>query len=183
MIDTWPNRLTLLRLIIVPIMIAVFSAIDGPLRFYLLFLLFLVGTTTDYLDGILARKLNQCSAIGRSFDPIADKLLVLTTILILLTADFAPFLPCALIICREIFVSGLRESILEHDNKIVLHVTTLAKYKTTTQMLAIIALLGHAAFPQIDYVEEIGLALIWLAAILSVITGFDYTQKGIKSLS
>jgi len=181
MLDNWPNRLTLLRFIIVPLMVATYWFMPTPLGFAIMFVAFVIGSLTDYLDGILARRLDQVTAIGRSMDPIADKLLVLTAILILFAAQQAPFLPCVVIVCREVFVSGLRESLLEQRNDATLPVSTLAKYKTTAQMIAICVLFAAGALPSLPWLAHIGESAMWIAAILSITTAVDYGMKAFRA--
>lgn len=182
MLDNWPNRLTLLRFVVVPLMVAIYWLMPTPLGFAIIFAAFVVGSVTDYLDGILARRLGQVTAIGRSMDPIADKLLVLTAILILFAGQQAPFLPCVVIVCREVFVSGLRESLLEQRNDATLPVSTLAKYKTTAQMVAICVLFAAAAIPSLSWLGLIGELAMWIAAILSLVTAIDYGMKAFRAI-
>jgi len=146
--------------------------------------LFAVASITDYLDGYLARIWNQTSNIGRMLDPIADKLLV-AAVLLLLAADQTiagwSLWAAITILCREILVSGLREYLAAL--KVSVPVTRIAKWKTTIQMVAIAFLLaGPAGDKIVPYTTEMGIALLWIAAILTFYTGYDYFRAGVKHL-
>ena len=164
-----PNALTVLRLVLVlPVGLLLF--VEGDAARWAALGLFLFASVTDWLDGWLARRLDQGSAFGRCFDPIADKVLV-GVILLLLAPEMAAWaLPAgAIVIARELIVSGLRETIGEAGGS--LPVTRLAKWKAASQMAVLVLLLvpGFAAgLP--------GGLLLWLAAILSAITGWGYYQ-------
>lgn len=139
-------------------------------------LIFWLAALTDWLDGYLARKWEVQSAVGKFLDPIADKLLVVTCLVLLVSADRAAIIPALAIILREILVSGLREFLAEIQVKV--HVTTLAKYKTAAQMLAIILLLLGTAGPWWLYAEISGQVLLWISAALTLYTGFAYMKHG-----
>ena len=146
--------------------------------------IFVTASITDYFDGYLARAWQQTSNIGRMLDPIADKLLV-ATCLLLLAADTDKTIAgwslwaAIIILCREILVSGLREYLAEL--KVSVPVTQLAKWKTAIQMIAIGFLLaGPAGDKIVPYVTQMGIALLWVAAIVTLYTGYDYFRAGIK---
>ena len=148
--------------------------------------IFAAASITDFFDGYLARAWQQTSNIGRMLDPIADKLLV-ATCLLLLAADTDKTIAgwslwaAIIILCREILVSGLREYLAEL--KVSVPVTTLAKWKTTIQLLAIGFLLaGPAGDKVLPYTTETGLALLWFSAIVTLYTGYDYFRAGIGHL-
>mgnify|MGYP001482957526 FL=1 len=183
-----PNLLTYGRILAVPLIVVCFY-LEGRLessdfaRWSALFL-FALASVTDYLDGYLARIWKQTSNIGRMLDPIADKLLV-STCLMLLAADPVETIhgwslwAAIVILCREILVSGLREYLAEL--KVSLPVTRLAKWKTTIQMFSIGFLLaGPAGDKILPYTTQIGITLLWLSAIVTLYTGYDYFRAGLK---
>ncbi len=179
-----PNLLTIGRIWAIPLIVATFF-FNGPVSAWIGVILFALAGITDYMDGYLARHLNQLSAFGRVLDPIADKLLVGAILLMLAYTgrlEVFAIIPAVIIMCREILVSGLREFLAEI--KVGLPVTKLAKWKTTFQMIAIPVLMvskpGEApAFLHLDWVGAIAL---WFAAIMTVITGYDYWKSGSKYL-
>ena len=147
-------------------------------------ILFALASITDFFDGYLARAWNQQSAFGRFLDPLADKLLVSSALLMLVAVGRISghsVIAAVVILCREVLVSGLREFLAELQ--VIVHVTTLAKYKTFIQMSALaFLLLGDAAdslFPAVT----IGVVLLWVAALLTVVTGTDYLWSGMKHIS
>jgi cardiolipin synthase len=146
--------------------------------------IFIGAAVTDYLDGYYARIWNQQSAFGRMLDPIADKLLV-ASCLLMLAADGIihgwSLWAAIVILCREILVSGLREYLAAL--RVSVPVTKLAKWKTTVQLVAIGFLLaGPAGDEVIPVVSLIGLVLLWASAILTMYTGYDYFRAGIHHL-
>jgi len=183
MLTTLPNILTLSRIVAIPLLIALFWW-PSPTGNWLAMAVFAIAGLTDLLDGWLARRWQQVSALGRFLDPIADKLLVAAALLMLVASgriDGFTVLPAVVILCREIMVSGLREFLAEL--RVSLPVSKLAKWKTTVQMIAIGVLLvgdaGPAAIP-VKLIGEIGL---WLAAALTIVTGYDYLRAGMIYLT
>lgn len=170
-----PNWLTYGRTLAVPVVIGTFY-IPGDLGMQLTAVLFFLASLTDWLDGYLARLWHVQSAVGKFLDPIADKLLVVTCLVLLVGAERAAIIPSIAIILREILVSGLREFLAEIQVKV--HVTTLAKYKTTVQMLAIFLLLLGSSAPDWLYTNISGQTLLWMAAALTLYTGFAYMKHG-----
>jgi len=142
------------------------------------------GGVTDWLDGHMARRWEQQSEIGRFLDPIADKLLVSAT-LFMLTAfgrlSAEALLPALVILCREILVSGLREYLA--GLRVGMPVSRLAKWKTVIQMVAIGVLIVGDAGPGFVPVVGIGETLLWIAAILTLVTGYDYLQAGLRHMA
>ncbi len=183
-----PNLLTYGRIVAVPLLVLCFF-LEGKLQSsdfarWSALGIFIVASITDYFDGYLARAWQQTSTIGRMLDPIADKLLI-STCLLLLAADTDRTIAgwslwaAIIILCREILVSGLREYLAEL--KVSVPVTQLAKWKTAVQMIAIGFLLaGPAGDKIIPYITETGIFLLWVAAILTMYTGYDYFRAGIK---
>lgn len=170
-----PNLLTASRIFAVPALVAGFY-IPGDLGYWITCAIFIVAALTDWLDGYLARSWKMQSALGRMMDPIADKLLVGATVLMLVHFGRAPILPALVILCREILVSGLREFLAEV--RVGLPVSRLAKWKTAVQMVAIGVLIAGPAIGW--WAVEIGYYGLWLAAALTLITGFDYLTVGLK---
>lgn len=174
-----PNYLTYLRMAIIPAITAVFF-IKGDWGYYLATALFFIAGVSDWLDGYLARIWQVESSIGRVLDPIADKLLVATVLMLLVATDRADLLPSIAIVCREILVSGLREFLAEI--RIGMPVSKLAKIKTAVQMLAIGCLLLGAGAPIGLHAELLGQGLLWLAALLTLVTGYAYVRIGLKHM-
>ncbi|AYG58673.1 CDP-diacylglycerol--glycerol-3-phosphate 3-phosphatidyltransferase [Rhizobium jaguaris] len=181
-----PNLLTYGRILCVPLIVVCFF-IEGKLdssdfaRWIALWI-FIIASITDFLDGYLARIWNQTSNIGRMLDPIADKLLV-SAILLLVAADGTiagwSLWAAIIILCREILVSGLREYLAAL--KVSVPVTRIAKWKTTAQLVAIAFLLaGPAGDKVLPYTTEMGIVLLWIAALLTIYTGYDYFRAGLK---
>jgi len=159
-------------------------ALGGSSWALLAFLLFAAAAFTDFLDGWLARRLGQTTAVGKMLDPIGDKVMVALMLMALagpLGDQWVYILPAAVILTREILVSGLREFL----GDVKLNVTKLAKWKTTAQLVAIAVLLlarvGAGEMMRLD-VLMVGLALLWLAALLTAITGWDYFAKGMRHI-
>ena len=175
-----PNALTYSRIVVIPLFIAIFYW-DSKLSHWLAAGLFLYASITDFLDGYFARAWKATSNIGRFLDPIADKLLVATALLMLVATGRADVLPAIAIVCREILVSGLREFLAEL--RISVPVSQLAKFKTTAQLIAILLLLISPALPAWLYAREIGDGLLWIAAALTLLTGYVYLKTGIVHLA
>ena len=139
--------------------------------------LYLYACLTDYFDGFFARRRNQESSFGRFLDPVADKLLIITTFVMLAGTNRlsgVSLIPSVIILCREVFVSGLREFLAEV--KVSVPVTLLAKWKTAVQMAALSFLLADDMRGLIWGLHELGIILLWLAAILTLFTGYQYMK-------
>lgn len=176
-----PNLLTLFRIAMIPCIYLAFY-VPGYWGDWLAFGIFSIAGFTDFFDGWLARKYNVQSGFGRMLDPIADKLMVATCLMLLVGFDLVTdwhMVAAVIILCREVLVSGLREYLMEL--RVALPVSTLAKYKTAIQMVAIAVLLadegGEALLPG---AQMLGLTLLWIAASLTLVTGYDYVRKGIE---
>lgn len=170
-----PNILTISRIVVIPV-IFLSIYIHSTLWAVLTAILFIVAAITDYFDGYLARSRNETSAFGRLLDPIADKLLVVSALLILVANHMVlpiSYIPVIVILCREVLVSGLREFLSEV--KVGMPVTRLAKWKTGFQMTAI-SLLLLGMVPAFRFLGEI---LLWIAGVLTFITGYQYFQKSL----
>ncbi len=179
-----PNILTYSRIVAIPVVV-VLMLLERPLGNWLALGVYVAACVTDFLDGYLARAWDQQSSLGRFLDPIADKLLVAAVLLMLVgvdTIEGLALLPAALILCREILVSGLREFLA--GARVGMPVSQLAKWKTGLQMTVIGVLIVGDALPDIGRftVVQIGIAGLWVAAALTVITGADYMIAGIKHI-
>lgn len=178
-----PNILTYSRIVIIPALAAVYLLMKGDLSNYFCAGLFMFASITDFFDGYLARAWHAHSSLGRFLDPIADKLLVATALMLLVSDHRADIIPAIAILCREILVSGLREFLAEL--RISVPVSTLAKYKTAAQMVAIFLLLfgapGVGVWMSTSYM--LGNIFLWVAAALTLITGYAYLKTGLKHLS
>ena len=177
-----PNLLTLGRIAVIPVIVATFY-VGGEGARWLACALFVAASLTDLLDGYLARRMGAVSAVGRFLDPIADKLLVAAVVILLAAFDGlspAGVVAALLILLREVLVSGLREHLAEM--RVGLPVSRLAKWKTTVQMAALTLLLAGGATPPAWHVQALGEACLWLAAILTLVTGWDYLRIGIRQM-
>ena len=181
-----PNLLTYGRIAAVPVVVGCMywsGILDGGLwPRWVALAIFIAAGITDILDGYFARMWGQQSALGRVLDPIADKLLVSSSLLMLAAVDTIrgwSLLAAVVILCREILVSGLREYLAEL--RVSVPVTRLAKWKTTAQLVAIGFLLaGEAGDLILPVTTSIGLTLLWLSALLTLYTGWDYFRAGLR---
>ena len=182
MIKTLPNLLTLSRIAVIPVLIAAFY-LPGPLANWVTFGLFVAASITDVLDGYIARSRDQQTPLGRFLDPLADKLLVAACLVLLVASErFGAFtvLAALAIVCREILVSGLREFLA--GLSVGIPVSRLAKWKTMLQMVAIAALLLGEAAPFALPATAFGEGALWIAAALTLYTGYDYLRAGLPHL-
>jgi CDP-diacylglycerol--glycerol-3-phosphate 3-phosphatidyltransferase len=175
-----PNALTLSRIALVPLFVAAFF-LPGDGGRWVVFVLFCVGGLTDAVDGMIARRLKAETSLGRMLDPIADKLIVSAALLMLSsdrTLQGIHLIPALVILCREILVSGLREFLA--GAQVSLPVTRVAKLKTVVQMVAIAALIASSASEHmLPGVTSIALFGMWVAAALTLYTGYAYLQAGL----
>ena len=186
MIPTLPNALTLGRVAAVPVIAALFF-LDTPAGQWITLAIFAVAAVTDFLDGYIVRRYDQHTEFGRFLDPIADKLLIATTLMMMVAfgqiAGLA-IIPAVVILCREILVSGLREYLAGID--VGLPVSWLARWKTALQMIALgFLIIGDAAHPPVPEelpVRLIGEAGLWIAALITLFTGFDYMRIGLRHM-
>ncbi len=175
-----PNYLTYLRIVAIPAITFTYF-INGDWGFWLSTLLFFLAGISDWFDGYLARIWNAQSKLGQFLDPIADKLLVATILMLLVDKERAALLPSIAIVCREILVSGLREFLAEI--RVSVPVSNLAKIKTGAQMLAIGCLLLGPAGPEWLHAPFLGSLLLWTAAGLTLVTGYAYLRTGLKHMT
>jgi CDP-diacylglycerol--glycerol-3-phosphate 3-phosphatidyltransferase len=183
-----PNLLTLSRILAVPILVFLLWR-PQPIDYAITFILYCVVGLTDYFDGYLARAHGQISKLGQFLDPIADKIMVAAVIVMLVSSrnhsgdpiiHSFHIVPALIILLREIIVSGLREFLAPLN--VSVPVSKLAKWKTTLQLVALGALILGGALPQYEWVHTTGLACLWAAAGLTLITGYDYLRIGLKHM-
>src|SRR6201987_2399048 len=181
-----PNLLTYARIAAVPAVVACMYWADilqgGLWLRWVALTIFIAAGVTDFFDGYFARAWGQLSTFGRMLDPIADKLLVASCLLMLAangTIKGWSLWAAVVILCREILVSGLREYLAEL--RVGVPVTRLAKWKTTGQMVAVgFLIVGEAGDRIVPVVTEVGILLLWLSAILTLYTGWDYMRAGLR---
>ena len=181
-----PNILTYARIAAVPVVVGLLfwqSILGGELWLrWVALAIFIAAGVTDILDGYLARMWGQQSSLGRMLDPIADKLLVASSLLMLAAGTTIrgwTLLAAVIILCREILVSGLREFLA--DLRVSVPVSQLAKWKTAGQLVAIGFLIaGEAGEKVLPITIEVGIALLWLSAIVTLYTGWDYLRAGLR---
>ncbi|MDX8393892.1 MAG: CDP-diacylglycerol--glycerol-3-phosphate 3-phosphatidyltransferase [Mariprofundales bacterium] len=176
---TLSNQLTLARIALIPVFILVFYA-SYSWSFIGASLLFALAAITDWFDGYLARMRDEETEFGRFLDPVADKLLVVTALVLLVEDKRVPAILAIIIIGREITIGALREWMASLAE--VVYVSQMGKWKTTVQMLAIICLLWHQSIYGID-IHIIGNILLWLAALLTLWSGFDYLRASWSHLN
>jgi cardiolipin synthase len=177
-----PNLLTYGRVVAVPAVVALMFWPDEFWMRWFALALYALAAITDFFDGYLARALSQQSSLGRMLDPIADKLLV-ASVLLMVVADKTiqswSLWAAIVILCREILVSGMREYLAEL--KVSVPVSRVAKWKTAMQLIALGFLIaGRSGEYVLPGTTNIGLALLWVAALLTLYTGWDYMKAGLK---
>jgi CDP-diacylglycerol--glycerol-3-phosphate 3-phosphatidyltransferase/cardiolipin synthase len=186
---TIPNLLTMSRIFAVPLLVALLW-LPRPFEYLLAFGLYVLIAFTDWLDGFLARKLGTVSRLGAFLDPIADKIMVAAVLLMLVSTrspDQAPLIggihivAAIIILLREIMVSGLREYLA--GSQVSVPVSQLAKWKTTFQMIALGALILAGGVAGAPWILWAGLASLWAAAVLTVVTGWDYLRIGLRHMA
>ena len=175
---TLANRLTFARILAVPLFIAAFLA-PWPIGPQIAAILFALASFTDWLDGWLARARDETTPLGRFLDPVADKLLVVSALVLLVARGWVPALAAIVIIGREIAISALREWLAHHQSRLA--VSLLGKLKTAAQMIAIALLLWHEPIAGIS-AHAIGLWLLWLAVVLTLWSGLDYLRQAWQEL-
>ncbi len=183
MLTSLPNLLTLSRILAIPLIIALLF-FDGVEYRWAAFGLYVLASLTDFFDGYAARAMGKISKLGRFMDPIADKLLVASIIFMVVAigqVSGVHVIACLIIVLREITVSGLREFLAEIQ--VSVPVSNLAKWKTAIQLIALgFLILGDATIAYFD-AALIGQVLIWVAAVLTLVTGFDYLIVGLRHMT
>ena len=181
-IYTIPNIITFIRIILIPIILYLLFS-ENPNIVLIAGLLFIISSVSDYFDGYLARTLNQSSKLGTLLDPIADKLLIASVIVVLVDTGVISnihVVPAIIILLREIAISGLREFLAKLNTD--MPVSKLAKYKTTFQMISLSILIISLGFELNDLLWNIGLITLWIAAIITLLSGYNYMAKGLKHI-
>lgn len=181
-VRTIPNLLTLSRIALIPIIMAAFYT-DNHIGRWVATFAFISACFTDFMDGYVARLWSQTTRFGQFLDPIADKLMVASTLMLLVgfgRIQPVSFLPAIIILCREILVSGLREFL--SGLQVRMPVSALAKWKTAAQMGAISLLLIGDISPFGGAVNLIGEGLLWIAAVLTLMTGYTYLKSSLRHL-
>ena len=185
---TLPNLLTLSRIFAVPILVFLLWR-PTPVDYAITFVLYCIVGITDYFDGYLARAQGLTSRLGQFLDPIADKIMVVAVLIMLISSRKANPIPeiegfhiiaALVILLRELIVSGLREFLAPLN--VSMPVSRLAKWKTAFQMVALGALILGGALPNMPWVHQVGLFSLWVAAALTMITGYDYLRVGIRHM-
>ena len=178
-----PNILTLLRIILIPVLVVVFY-MPGPWSYQLSALIFGLAAITDWLDGYLARRLQQTSPFGAFLDPVADKLMVAVALVVLVQDNPSELfaVPAAVIIGREIVISALREWMAEIGARTRVAVSIVGKVKTTLQMIAILLLLYRMPVGEFP-THTVGVILLYIAAILTIWSMFVYLKAAWPILS
>jgi len=183
-----PNLLTLSRIFAVPILVFLLWR-PAPLDYAITFVLYCIVGITDYFDGYLARAWGNISKLGQFLDPIADKIMIGAVLIMLISSRKANpvpeiaglnIIPALVILLREIIVSGLREYLA--GLRVSVPVSALAKWKTTFQLIALGALILGGAVPGQPWVHQVGIACLWAAAALTLVTGYDYLRTGLKHM-
>ena len=183
-----PNLLTLSRILAVPILVFLLWR-PQPIDYAITFVLYCLVGITDYLDGYLARAWGSISKLGQFLDPIADKIMVAAVLVMLISSRRSNPVPeiaglniiaALIILLREIIVSGLREFLA--SLQVSVPVSALAKWKTTLQLFALGALILAGALPAWPWVLQVGLVSLWSAAVLTLVTGWDYLRVGLKHM-
>lgn len=180
---TLPNLLTLSRIFAVPLLVGLLWWPQWTTGYAAAFVLYCLMGITDYFDGYLARAKGAVSKLGVFLDPIADKIMVAAVILMLVsTRDVVGVhvVPALVILLREIMVSGLREFL--GGIQVSVPVSALAKWKTALQLIAFGALILGGAFPQQPWIHLTGLATLWVAAGMTLVTGWDYLRIGLRHM-
>lgn len=180
MLKNIPNILTISRIVIIPFVLIAMCFDHSQFGHRLAAILFLYACLTDFLDGYLARAWSIQTKLGQFLDPVADKLLVGSVMMVLVHFDRADLFPAIAIICREILVSGLREFLAEI--RVSVPVSELGKIKTFLQMAAIFILVLGDVGLNIPYINFIGEVTLWIAALLTVITGYAYLKASISHI-
>jgi len=185
---SFPNLLTLSRILSVPILVFLLWK-PSWFDYAITFVLYCLVGLTDYLDGYLARAQGTVSRLGQFLDPIADKIMVAAVIVMLVSTrnnsgepiiHSFHIIPALVILLREIIVSGLREFLA--SLRVSMPVSHLAKWKTTLQLVALGALILAGATPGMPWVHTVGLASLWAAATLTLVTGWDYLRIGLRHM-
>ncbi len=172
------NNLTLIRIVIVPILIIILLYSTSKTSCLIAAILFALAGFTDWLDGYIARKQNLVTSLGKFLDPLADKILVSITLIMLLSLNRVPAWMVAIIIAREVAVTGLRIAVAHEE--ITIESSRLAKYKTVFQLIAVVGLLIHYTYFNINF-HLVGMIILWIAMFITIWSGLIYFIKFFKT--
>ncbi len=167
-----PNKLTLMRVVLIPVFLLVLFLMQEPYNRYIATAIFVVASVTDFLDGYIARKYHMVSNFGKFMDPLADKLLVMAALVSMVAMEDLPAWVVIVILAREFAITGFRTLAMEAN--IVMAASWWGKIKTTTQMIMIILVLLQLPFAYMPMIETV---LVWLAVLFTVVSGVDYIVK------
>lgn len=168
-----PNALTLSRVLAIPIILSCLFWLPDSLTCRMICaLVFFLISFTDLMDGYLARRMGAESNFGRCFDPIADKILVVSVLFALASIKKADIIPSMLITCREILISGVREFALQHG--VTIKVSNMSKWKTALQFISITVILLSSRH---SIACDIGNLILWIATVLAIVSAYEYTSK------
>ncbi|MFH2011413.1 MAG: CDP-diacylglycerol--glycerol-3-phosphate 3-phosphatidyltransferase [Pseudomonadota bacterium] len=168
-----PNYLTILRIMVIPFIVT-FLFFPGKLAAFFAALLFSIAAITDLLDGYIARQQNAVTFLGKALDPLADKLLITATLIMLIPLGRVPAWMAVVIISREIAITGLRG--VTAIEGILISASNLGKYKTIFQDTALISLLLHYEYLNVD-LHTVGMFFLWVALIVTIWSGYDYFYR------
>lgn len=183
-----PNKLTLFRVTLVPFFLLFLMTGDIPYNFLLAFLIFVLASITDFIDGYLARKNNQITTFGKFLDPLADKILVVSVLICFVELGIAGSISIILIVAREFMVTSIRLVSVSSDGDVIA-ASNMGKIKTATQMIGIIFILGWLAFLEITKTQvtesffDISKMIVFIMAIITVISGIEYFLKHKKLIN
>lgn len=172
-----PNKLSLLRILLVPFLVLAFTVLENPFNYYVALVIFIIGTTTDLLDGHIARKYNLITSFGKFIDPVADKLLVDTALILLTVSRDISFYALLLMLWRDLIVDGIRMVAASENH--VIAASVYGKLKTVLQMTAII-LLFLRNWPFERFSIPMATIVLWLAVLASVLSGLDYLKSTVN---
>jgi len=173
-----PNGVTILRILAIPLILVLLSYMGRGYQFFTA-LLFLGAAVTDTFDGYLARRRGMETTLGKFLDPLADKLLIVTTLIALIPAREIPAWMVIVIVGREIAITGLRGIAVTQD--IIISASNLGKYKTVFEMTSIFFLILNGRYFSVSF-HPIGMVFLWVALVVAVISGVDYFRKYLKSI-
>ncbi|MDX8397651.1 MAG: CDP-diacylglycerol--glycerol-3-phosphate 3-phosphatidyltransferase [Mariprofundaceae bacterium] len=177
---TISNQLTVARVALIPLLIIAYYLAPSPWNYYVTAGIFALAGFTDWLDGYLARSRGEVTAFGRFLDPVADKLLVTTSLVLLVEGEYAPAILAMIIIGREIAIGALREWLAERST--IIHVSQMGKWKTAMQLCAIEALFLHVDVFGLN-MHQAGLLLLWIASALTLWSAYEYIRNAWPKMS
>lgn len=172
-----PNRITLIRILLVPVFIALFYIYKES---YISGIIFAVASLTDFLDGYLARKNNQITAFGKFIDPLADKILVITALILFVENEILPALPVIIIVYREFAVSGFR--LIAANKGVTIAAGKSGKIKTVLQLIGIVAILFANGLHSFDRILQFGVVMIYLSVVMCIVSFVIYIKQNIHVL-